>query len=109
MSISFPQVEGEILRARKEINAFETQVKLSEGKRRFNFYDGPPFGMHPSHSIFTLLVQDLLTCALTATGTMRKARDIPDFPLLDSRFQDSLTTGTFLPRQSKTLYLAIGR
>jgi hypothetical protein len=109
MSINFPQVEGEILRAWKEINAFETQVKLSEGKRRFNFYDGPPFGMHPSHSIFTLLVQALLTCALTATGTMRKARDIPDFPLFDSRSQDSLTTGIFLPRQSKTLYLGIGR
>ena len=54
MSINFPQVEGEILRAWKEINAFETQVKLSEGKPPFNFYDGPPFGTHPSHSIFKL-------------------------------------------------------
>jgi hypothetical protein len=108
-SINFPQVEGEILRAWKEINAFETQVKLSEGKRRFNFYDGPPFGMLPSHSIFTLLIQDLLTFALTATGTMRKARDTLAFPLLDSRFQDSLTTGIFLLRQSKMLYLGIGR
>jgi hypothetical protein len=109
MSINFPQVEGEILRAWKEINAFETQVKLSEGKLRFNFYDGPPFGMHPSHSIFTLSIQDLLTYTLTVTGTMRKARDIPAFPLLDSRFQVSLTTIIFLPRQSKTLYLGIGR
>jgi isoleucyl-tRNA synthetase len=54
MSISFPQVEGEIVRAWKENNAFETQVKLSEGKPPFNFYDGPPFGTHPSHSIFKI-------------------------------------------------------
>jgi len=27
----------------KEIDAFRTQVKLSEGKPPFSFYDGPPF------------------------------------------------------------------
>jgi isoleucyl-tRNA synthetase len=44
MSISFPKVEEETLERWREIKAFETQVKLSEGQPRFTFYDGPPFG-----------------------------------------------------------------
>jgi isoleucyl-tRNA synthetase len=46
MSISFPKAEEEVLRRWKEIEAFETQLRLTEGKPRFTFYDGPPFGMY---------------------------------------------------------------
>ena len=42
-SISFPKEEEKILAYWKEIDAFKTSVKLSEGKKPFSFYDGPPF------------------------------------------------------------------
>ncbi len=45
MSISFPKTEEETLRYWREIEAFQTQLRLTEGCPRFTFYDGPPFGM----------------------------------------------------------------
>jgi hypothetical protein len=44
MSINFPQTEEEILKFWREIDAFQTQLRLTEGCRHFTFYDGPPFG-----------------------------------------------------------------
>ena len=44
MSISFPQSEEEVLAYWREIEAFQTQLRLTEGSPRFTFYDGPPFG-----------------------------------------------------------------
>jgi len=44
MSISFPKTEEEVLRYWREIDAFQTQLRLTEGCERFTFYDGPPFG-----------------------------------------------------------------
>jgi isoleucyl-tRNA synthetase len=44
MRINFPKTEDETLRWWKEIGAFETQLKLTEGLPPFTFYDGPPFG-----------------------------------------------------------------
>ncbi len=49
MSISFPATEEEILSFWREIDAFQTQLRLTEGGPRFNFYDGPPFGMSAVH------------------------------------------------------------
>lgn len=43
MSISFPKEEEAIIQRWREIKAFETQVKLSEGRENYTFYDGPPF------------------------------------------------------------------
>lgn len=43
MSIDFPKEEEAVLKRWKEIKAFETQVELSSGRERFQFYDGPPF------------------------------------------------------------------
>lgn len=45
MSINFPEVEVEVLRRWKEIDAFQRSVELSKGRERFTFWDGPPFGM----------------------------------------------------------------
>lgn len=42
-SISFPKEEEAIIQRWREIKAFETQVKLSEGRENYTFYDGPPF------------------------------------------------------------------
>lgn len=43
MSISFPREEEAIIQRWRDIKAFETQVKLSEGRENYTFYDGPPF------------------------------------------------------------------
>ena len=44
MSISFPKTEEEVLRLWRDVDAFQTQLKLTEDGPRFTFYDGPPFG-----------------------------------------------------------------
>ncbi|KAJ9459743.1 putative isoleucine--tRNA ligase [Diplonema papillatum] len=46
---NFAQREADVLKRWKEINAFETSVKLSEGKKPFTFYDGPPFATGLPH------------------------------------------------------------
>lgn len=45
MSINLPKVEEKILQYWREIDAFQTQLRLTEGHDHFSFYDGPPFGM----------------------------------------------------------------
>lgn len=45
MSIGFPKAEEDILALWREIDAFKTQLQLTEGCESFTFYDGPPFGM----------------------------------------------------------------
>lgn len=45
MSISFPKTEEEVLQFWKDVDAFQTQLQLTEDGPRFTFYDGPPFGM----------------------------------------------------------------
>jgi len=46
---SFPKAEERIGAFWKEINAFETSVKKSEGKPEYTFYDGPPFATGTPH------------------------------------------------------------
>ncbi|KAH8773476.1 tRNA synthetases class I-domain-containing protein [Diaporthe sp. PMI_573] len=48
-SINFPKEELDIIQRWREIKAFETQVKLSEGRQRYTFYDGPPFATGLPH------------------------------------------------------------
>lgn len=45
MSINFPKAEEEVIQLWRDIDAFQTQVRLNEGNEPFIFYDGPPFGM----------------------------------------------------------------
>ncbi|KAH0566279.1 Isoleucine--tRNA ligase, cytoplasmic [Trichoglossum hirsutum] len=49
MSIDFPKEEERILATWKEINAFGRQIELSEGRRVYTFYDGPPFATGLPH------------------------------------------------------------
>lgn len=53
MSISFPKTEEEVIRFWREVDAFQTQLRLTEGCPRFTFYDGPPFGTF--HALTLLL------------------------------------------------------
>lgn len=47
--ISFPGSEEGVLRHWKEIDAFATANKLSEGRPVYSFYDGPPFATGLPH------------------------------------------------------------
>lgn len=47
--ISFPDEEEKILSYWDQIKAFETSLKLSEGKPEYSFYDGPPFATGLPH------------------------------------------------------------
>jgi isoleucyl-tRNA synthetase len=41
--MDFAKEEEKVLKFWREIDAFQTSMKLSEGKQFFAFYDGPPF------------------------------------------------------------------
>jgi isoleucyl-tRNA synthetase len=47
--IGFAAEEDKILAYWKEIDAFETSLKLSEGRPEYTFYDGPPFATGLPH------------------------------------------------------------
>jgi isoleucyl-tRNA synthetase len=58
MSISFPKTEEEVLQKWRDVDAFQTQLRLTEQGPRFTFYDGPPFGT--CHDPGSLLAERLL-------------------------------------------------
>lgn len=58
MNINFSKAEEEVLRFWKDIDAFHTQLRLTEGCARFTFYDGPPFGTS-THTMHSALPQAL--------------------------------------------------
>lgn len=47
--INVPASEETVLNYWREIDAFKTSQKLSEGKPEFSFYDGPPFATGKPH------------------------------------------------------------
>eukprot|EP00331_Platyophrya_macrostoma_P021472 CAMPEP_0176448964 /NCGR_PEP_ID=MMETSP0127-20121128/26150_1 /TAXON_ID=938130 /ORGANISM="Platyophrya macrostoma, Strain WH" /LENGTH=1072 /DNA_ID=CAMNT_0017836121 /DNA_START=163 /DNA_END=3381 /DNA_ORIENTATION=- len=47
--LNFAKMEEEVLAYWKDIKAFETSLKKSEGKKPYNFYDGPPFATGLPH------------------------------------------------------------
>ncbi|KAI1136218.1 isoleucyl-tRNA synthetase [Hypoxylon sp. FL0543] len=62
MSINFPQAEEETVRFWREVDAFQTQLKLTEGQQRFTFYDGPPFATGLPHygHLLTSTIKDII-------------------------------------------------
>eukprot|EP00754_Rhynchopus_humris_P013889 Rhum_TRINITY_DN14347_c0_g1::Rhum_TRINITY_DN14347_c0_g1_i2::g.79604::m.79604/K01870/IARS, ileS; isoleucyl-tRNA synthetase len=46
---NFPEREAEVMAYWTEIDAFHTQLKQSEGRKPFTFYDGPPFATGLPH------------------------------------------------------------
>ena len=46
---SFPEEELKILELWDEIDAFKEQLRRSEGKKPYVFYDGPPFATGLPH------------------------------------------------------------
>lgn len=49
MSFDFSREEERILEYWKDIDAFQTSLKLSEGRKPYRFYDGPPFATGKPH------------------------------------------------------------
>lgn len=45
----FPREEEKVLAYWREIDAFQTQLKLSEQRPPFSFFDGPPFATGLPH------------------------------------------------------------
>ncbi|KAI8896317.1 tRNA synthetases class I-domain-containing protein [Globomyces pollinis-pini] len=69
-NISFPEEEHKILKFWKEIDAFQTSVKLSEGRKPFAFYDGPPFATGLPHygHLLAGTIKDVVTRYAHSTG-----------------------------------------
>ncbi|KAH6845077.1 isoleucyl-tRNA synthetase [Chaetomium sp. MPI-CAGE-AT-0009] len=62
MSINFPKAEEEVLRHWREIDAFQTQLRLTQDQPRFTFYDGPPFvtGLPHYGHLLTSTIKDII-------------------------------------------------
>lgn len=68
--VSFPACEHDVLKYWKDINAFETSLKQSEGKKLYTFYDGPPFATGLPHygHILAGTIKDIVTRYAHQTG-----------------------------------------
>lgn len=77
---SFPKQEEQVLKFWDDTQAFQQQLKRSEGKKPYVFYDGPPFATglpHYGHLLAgTLKVltsrEALLTYTSVTAGTDRQ-------------------------------------
>lgn len=49
MALNFAEEEAKTLKRWREIDAFQTQLRLSKGNKPFTFYDGPPFATGLPH------------------------------------------------------------
>ncbi|KAJ3038350.1 isoleucine--tRNA ligase [Rhizophlyctis rosea] len=69
-NISFPKEEEKILEFWKEIDAFQTSLKLSEGRPLYSFYDGPPFATGLPHygHLLAGTIKDVVTRYAHLTG-----------------------------------------
>ncbi|CAG8601089.1 3576_t:CDS:10, partial [Paraglomus occultum] len=67
---NFPKEEEKILKFWQEIDAFKTQLKLSEGRPPYSFYDGPPFATGLPHygHLLAGTIKDIVTRYATQTG-----------------------------------------
>ncbi|KJE96152.1 isoleucyl-tRNA synthetase [Capsaspora owczarzaki ATCC 30864] len=67
---NFPGTEEAVLGFWKSINAFETSLKLSEGRKPYTFYDGPPFATGKPHygHILAGTIKDIVTRWAHQTG-----------------------------------------
>lgn len=66
----FPKEEEKVLAFWREIDAFRTQLKLSEQRPPYSFYDGPPFATGLPHygHLLAGTIKDIVTRHATASG-----------------------------------------
>lgn len=67
-SIHIPTAEHNVLEFWREIDAFQTQQKLSKGRKEYTFFDGPPFATglpHYGHILAGTIKVSTPMCKLT--------------------------------------------
>ncbi|KAF5351898.1 hypothetical protein D9756_007589 [Leucocoprinus leucothites] len=59
----FAKEEGKVIQFWREIDAFQTSLKLSEGRPEYSFYDGPPFATGLPHygHLLAGTIKDIVT------------------------------------------------
>ncbi|KAL1743356.1 tRNA synthetases class I-domain-containing protein [Schizophyllum fasciatum] len=69
-SFDFPKEEEKIIQFWRDIDAFQTSLKLTEGKPEFSFYDGPPFATGLPHygHLLAGTVKDIVTRHASTNG-----------------------------------------
>ena len=69
-SFNFATEEENVLKMWKEMDAFKTQLRLSADRKKFTFYDGPPFATGLPHygHILAGTIKDTVTRWATQTG-----------------------------------------
>jgi isoleucyl-tRNA synthetase len=67
---NFAAMEEKVLQYWKSIDAFQTSLKLSEGRPLYTFYDGPPFATGKPHygHILAGTIKDTVTRYAHQTG-----------------------------------------
>ncbi|KAK9386842.1 tRNA synthetases class I-domain-containing protein [Lipomyces mesembrius] len=68
--MDFPREEERVLALWNEWDAFQTSLKLSEGRKPFSFYDGPPFATGTPHygHILASTIKDIVPRYAHMTG-----------------------------------------
>ncbi|WVO22161.1 isoleucine-tRNA ligase [Cryptococcus decagattii] len=68
--IHIPTTEDEVLQYWRDIDAFKTSQKLSEGKPEYSFFDGPPFATGKPHygHLLAGTIKDIVTRHAHSTG-----------------------------------------
>ncbi|KAJ2360209.1 isoleucine--tRNA ligase, partial [Coemansia sp. RSA 2607] len=92
---SFPREEERVLSFWREIDAFKTSVKLSEGRKVFSFYDGPPFctGLPHYGHMLAGTIKDIVTRFAHNTGHYVERRAGWDCHGLPIEFEIEKTLG----------------
>ncbi|KAJ2723620.1 isoleucine--tRNA ligase [Coemansia sp. Benny D115] len=92
---SFPREEERTLEFWREIDAFKTSVKLSEGRKVFSFYDGPPFctGLPHYGHMLAGTIKDIVTRFAHNTGHYVERRAGWDCHGLPIEFEIEKTLG----------------
>lgn len=70
LAFNFPQNEEQIIQFWRDVDAFQTSMKLSEGRKHYTFYDGPPFATGLPHygHILAGTIKDIVTRYAYSTG-----------------------------------------
>ncbi|KAF5393385.1 hypothetical protein D9757_000718 [Collybiopsis confluens] len=91
---NFPQEEAKVIAFWREIDAFQTSLKLSEARPEYTFFDGPPFATGLPHygHLLAGTIKDIVTRHASASGfhvTRRFGWDTHGLPVeheIDKKF-----------------------
>ena len=109
---NFPAEEQEILRLWDEIDAFKEQLRQTEGRKKYTFYDGPPFATglpHYGHLLAGTIKVGFLVCCYTLESSFTTAlallRVLSCLQDIVTRYAS--TTGHYCPRRFGCVALCV--